>query len=325
MKFRREILQALSGGSFRSGKELGDSLGISRSAVWKHVKALRQLGLDVYAVRGKGYRLSLPLELLDHQVIFSAIPVATRSLVSAIEVQLELESTSEYLVRKARGGALSGHICFAERQTAGRGRRGRVWISPLGGNLYFSILWRFPEGPQSLGGLGLAVGVGIARALQKSGLGDVELKWPNDIYWRGMKLGGVLLEMFGESAGPCGVVIGIGVNVRMPGGVGTAIGQPWVDLETAIGRAVSRNKLAAIVTHEVFSAVREFQLGGLGRFLAEWRDLDALAGKQVRLVTPSESLVGTAVGVDANGALLLRKGGQVRRYYSGDVSLRLVS
>ena len=133
-------------------------------------------------------------------------------------------------LRRVEAGGRSGLVCTAEQQTAGRGRRGREWISPFGRNLYVSTVWEFTQGAAALEGLSLAVGVAVAQALKGLGLPEVQLKWPNDIQHEGKKLGGVLLEMVGDASRQCQVVVGIGVNVAMPGAAANAIDQAWTDI-----------------------------------------------------------------------------------------------
>jgi BirA family biotin operon repressor/biotin-[acetyl-CoA-carboxylase] ligase len=323
MSRRFHILTALSDGRFHSGEALGEALGISRTAVWKHLKALGEWGLDVHAVPGKGYRLAAPLELLRREPILAALDRDSRPLLAGLELHPHLASTNSHLSARAAAGLASGHACLTEYQTAGRGRRGRGWVSPFAANIYLSVLWRFTLSPAALGGLGLAVGVAVARTLQQAGLHDIGLKWPNDVMWRGGKLAGTLLEMSGESSGPVAVVIGIGLNVRMPAPAGAVIDQPWVDLETALGRGVSRNAVAGRLLHHLLQALRQYQLAGLTPFLEEWRRHDLIAGKTVRLQLPHRILTGVAQGVDPSGALLLQDRGTITRHTAGDVSVRL--
>lgn len=322
MSKRFDILHTLGDGRFHSGEQLGAALGVSRTAVWKHLQALGELGLDIYAVPGKGYRLAAPLELLQRDTVLASLTPASRALLTALELHPSLDSTNRYLSAQAASLA-SGHACLAEHQTAGRGRRGRTWVSPFAANIYLSLLWHFTLSPAAVSGLGLVSGVAVARALRQVGLKDIGLKWPNDVMWCGRKLGGTLLEVAGESFGPIKVVTGIGLNVRMPSPAGAQIDQAWVDLETALGNKVSRNAVAGLLLHHVLLAMEQFQAAGLAAFLDEWRQWDIIAGKTVRLHLPHDTLTGIAQGVDHNGALLLHRGGTVSSYMAGEVSVRL--
>lgn len=323
MSKRFEILKTLGDGRFHSGAQLGIALGVSRTAVWKHLQALGELGLDIYAVPGKGYRLASPLELLQRDAILTALTEESRALLSELELHLYLNSTNSYLSSKAFAQLPSAYACMAEYQSAGRGRRGRTWISPFAANVYLSLLWRFTMSPAAVSGLGLVTGVAVARALHQAGLRDIGLKWPNDVMWRSRKLAGTLLEMTGESFGPINVVIGVGLNVRMPLHAGAHIDQAWVDMETALGSAVSRNTMAGLLLHHLLLALQQFQATGLAPFLEEWRQRDMIAGKTIHLQLPHETISGIVKGVDHNGALLLQSKGIISSHMAGEVSVRL--
>jgi len=322
MSLRFEILKTLGDGRFHSGAQLGRALGVSRTAVWKHLQALGELGIDIFAVTGKGYRLAQPLELLDRDTIVTALTTESRALLADLELHSHLDSTNSYLSAKA-ASLPSGQVCLAEYQASGRGRRGRAWVSPYAANVYLSLLWRFSVSPAVLSGLGLVSGVAVARALREAGLRDIGLKWPNDVTWQGRKLAGTLLEMSGESYGPINVVIGVGVNVRMPATAGGRIDQAWVDMETALGNRVSRNALAGLLLHQLLLAMQQFQDKGLAPFLQEWQQWDIVTGKTIRLQLPNETLTGIAKGIDRNGALLLQCRGTISSYMAGEVSVRL--
>ena len=323
MSLRFDALKLLGDGGFHSGAELGARLGVTRTAVWKHIRALGELGLDIYAVPGKGYRLASPLEWLDAAAIRAAMADDTRRLLSGLEIHTRLDSTNTYLMKHAAAGLASGHACLAEYQESGRGRRGRHWVSPFAANIYLSILWRFMLDPAQLSGLGLAVGVGLSRALRAAGVSELALKWPNDVLCNGRKLAGTLLEMNGESFGASTVVVGIGINCRMPSTAGAHIDQAWTDLEQVLVRPVSRNELAGHVLTHILRVLRDFQREGLAPFLDEWQRHDAARGKTVSLQLPNETITGIAAGIDQSGALLLSRNGMTHRYLSGEVSLRL--
>jgi BirA family biotin operon repressor/biotin-[acetyl-CoA-carboxylase] ligase len=316
------LLNILADGHFHSGTELGEQLGVSRAAVWKQVRRLQsEWGLEVFAVRGRGYRLAEPLEPLAQEKILDHLPNGVRNRVS-ITVCASVDSTSRVLMDQALTGAVSGSVCFAEHQTAGRGRRGRQWVSPFGANLYFSLLWRWSEGAATLSGLSLALGVALARALRDFTPVKLEFKWPNDLLCQGQKLGGVLLDMRGEGSGPCTVVIGIGLNVRMPAAAARSISQPWVDLETLAGRHVARNELAAALLTQVVAALDAFRQSGLQAFRDEWLACDRFKDSPVELQLPDRVELGIERGIDESGALLLEQNGRLHRFLSGEISLR---
>ena len=324
------LLGELADGRFHSGSTLAATLGISRTAVWKRIQRLREaLGLDIAAVPGRGYRLQSPLELLDAERIRVAMVPRWREAV-AIHTHISLDSTNRHLLERAAAGAAAGEVCFAEHQSAGRGRRGRSWVSPLGRNLYFSILWHMPTGPGNPAGLGLAVGVALAEVLAgwlserapKAAAG-LALKWPNDLYWEGRKLGGILLEMRGEVGATGTVVVGIGLNLAMGTASGAGeIDQPWTDLQRVCGQDVDRNALAGALLSAVMAALARYDEAGLAPFMAGWRRFDAFRDRPVVLLTGSGRVEGVARGIDAAGALRVESGGRMQRFFSGEVSLR---
>ena len=325
MKVWLSLLQVLADGRFHSGEALGELLGMSRAAVWKQLRKLQARGINIQAVRGRGYRLPYPIEFLCAESIQAALPDAARALIAGIETFPEIDSTSSYLKSRATQGATSGSVCLAESQGAGRGRQGRTWISPFGCNLYLSLLWRFNAGPGAIAGLSLVVGVALAHALEPIVGHRVGLKWPNDVVWHGEKLAGILVEIAGEASGPSYAVIGIGVNIRMPEDAGGDIDQPWTDLARVCRQPVSRNALAASVLEQVTQALRRFEVQGLDAFLNPWRELDATVGKPIELHLPGRVIGGQAKGIDENGALMIQVGNELRRFASGEVSLRIPS
>jgi len=317
------LLTLLADGRFHSGAALGDALGVTRSAVWKAVQVCSEHGIDIHSVRGKGYRLAQELDLLQQDRIVSQLDMSVRPLLGDLEIHHEIDSTSKHLLRLAADGAATGTACFAEAQTGGRGRRGRSWVSPFGSNIYLSVLWRFAQGPAALSGLSLAIGVAVLETVQALGIDGGGLKWPNDVLWNGRKLAGVLLDLSAEAGGPSTVVVGVGLNVRMPDSAALSIDQPWVDLHSLLPVAPpSRNFIAAQLLGRVLAALSEFEREGLTPFQARWARWDCLAGQPVALLLPTQRITGRAQGIDATGALLLETEGQVRAYASGEVSVR---
>ncbi len=322
MPHRYRLIEMLADGRFQSGEVLGAELGLSRAGVWKQLRKLASLGLDVQAVRGRGYRLARPLELLDKSRIAAEVSAGTRARISRLDVHPEVDSTSSVLRRQLDDGAESGHVCIAETQSAGRGRRGRRWFSPFGANLYLSMLWRFDCGPAALGGLSLAAGVAVLKTVQRAGVRQAGLKWPNDIYSKDAKLAGVLVELSGEAAGPCQAIVGIGINIEMPDGAGPVLDQPWIDVQQLVDAKVSRNRLAVDLLDELVSTFGRYEAEGLAAFIDTWQDHDLLAGRLVELRFPHKIVRGNAGGIDMQGALLVEVQGEIQRFTSGDVSLR---
>jgi BirA family transcriptional regulator, biotin operon repressor / biotin---[acetyl-CoA-carboxylase] ligase len=305
-----------------SGARLARELGVSRAAVWKHIQKLRALGLPVAARAGEGYRCAAPVEWLDAERLRAALSDEACALVRALDVHFELDSTSSELSRRVAEGAPSGVVCFAETQSGGRGRRGRAWHSPLGANLYFSVLWRFDAGIAALSGLSLAVGIALARALR--GLGaDVALKWPNDVVAGGRKLAGVLVEVGGEWQGPCHAIVGVGINLRMPDRV-PAIEQPWTDLATLLGASMPpRERVAAAVLDALLPGLALFACAGAPALATSFAPFDALAGREIEVHAGNESFRARAAGIDEHGRLrVIDEQGIERLLGSAEVSVR---
>lgn len=317
----RELLSLLADGRFHSGEVLGHALGVSRANVWLALRGLESYGLQVERLKGRGYRLARPLELLSTESLGAFLTPQTSAQLSNLELFLSLDSTNGYLMQRAAEGAACGSVCLAEHQTAGRGRRGRSWVSPLGRNLYLSLLWRFDEGPMRLAGLSLAVAVGVVEALEKSGIGGLTIKWPNDIFYHGSKVGGILLEVAGESSGPCYVVVGVGLNIDMPATAMAAVMQPWANLPREVS-IPSRNELAAQLLNQLFTVMLDYPRHGLAPYHQRWRRYDLAADRQVDLHLHDRVISGVARGVDETGALLVEHDGRLASYASGEVSLR---
>jgi BirA family biotin operon repressor/biotin-[acetyl-CoA-carboxylase] ligase len=320
-----ELLAALARPDGASGSELAARFGVTRAAVWKRIEALRAAGLAVEARAGRGYRLAGSPDLLDADAIRTALPADARALLAALRVDAEIDSTSSALLRDAADGAASGSVRLAERQTAGRGRRGRAWQSPVAANVYLSVLWRFGGGLSALAGLSIVAGVAAARALKACGAPGVGLKWPNDLVLDGRKLGGILVDAAGEWQGPCQAVVGIGVNVRMPPGVGAGIDQPWTDLARALAPAAppARNAVAAALVGELLPALARFDAEGLAPFRAGFEALDALAGRAIDVHDGGVPWPARAAGLCEDGRLrVIDASGLEHRLAAAEVSVR---
>ena len=324
MNLRYSIIRRLADGRFHSGEDLAEAFGITRAAIWKHIKKIQELlDMEIFSVRGKGYRLNYPLELLDEEKIRAAMSPESQDLLQKLEIHQSIESTNACLLEQEADDKISGQVCLAEQQTAGRGRRGRPWVSPFGNNIYFSLLWKFAMGPAQLSGLSLVAGISVVRSLETIGVSEVGLKWPNDIYWRERKLAGFLLEVTGESEGPSCVVLGAGINTGMSRSQGESIDQPWVTLsEITGGNNVSRNRLAGLVLGNLLQTMADFEKDGLQPLLEEWQRYDLYYNLPVTVHLGSKSLNGIHRGIDASGALLLEHDGEIQPFHGGEVSLR---
>ena len=320
----RVFLQ-LTDGRFHSGEDLAHTLGVSRSAIWKAARTLRGLGATVHAVRNRGYRLANPTEPLDATRIRAAIPHGVRQRLRRLDVAWTVGSTNTVLFERPNPPAGTSEVFLAEFQTSGRGRRGRKWLAPPGGAICLSLSWTFPEMPRDLGGLGLAIGVCVRRALTAHEVPNVQLKWPNDVLVDGRKLGGILIELRAESSGPACVIIGIGLNVALGASHLRRIAETGVaatDLASAGGRNISRNALAASLIHFCIDGLLEFEREGLRPFIDEWREADALRGRPIVVHAADDSTRGLARGIDLSGALLVETPHGLKRFISGEVTVR---
>jgi BirA family biotin operon repressor/biotin-[acetyl-CoA-carboxylase] ligase len=312
------LLETLADGRFHSGETLARAAGVSRSAVWKQVARLAELGLEIQRVPGRGYRIAGGLDLLDGARIRAALDPATRAVLELIEVHRSIDSTNSYLNERVTAGHAA---CLAEHQSAGRGRVGRHWISPFGANLYCSVAWTFAALPPGIQALALAAGAAVAQSIDADGRLGVGLKWPNDLVVADRKLGGVLVELRGEPPGVTRVVVGVGINLRMPPAAGTAIDQPWTDLAT-LGVVPSRNQLAASVLDALVAMLQRFAREGFAASYDSWSARDATRGRDVSVRADGRPLRGIARGIDRDGSLRLEVDGDLRRMVVGEISLR---
>tara|TARA_Y100001934_G_scaffold10004_1_gene13061 strand:- start:1953 stop:2918 length:966 start_codon:yes stop_codon:yes gene_type:complete len=314
----QQLIRLLADGQFRSGSELGEALGISRAAIWKRIQRLEEFGLALESVKGKGYRLAQPVDLID--------PLSLQTVL-AERAQLHYQWVTESTNADAlaiRGPVRRPQVFVTECQTAGRGRRGRQWQSPFAANLYFSIRFPVSGGFAALGGLSLAVGVAVAQALQELDPPlPITLKWPNDLQINGAKVGGVLIELAGEMDGQVDVVIGVGVNGRMTGHQARDIDQAWTDLASELAVMPSRTELAACVLTHLLEMLPLFARQGFAAFLDAFEEYDAVRGKEVQVQSGEQMMSGLAAGVVADGALRLETADGVREVYGGEVSLRV--
>ncbi len=321
----RALLSVLADGKFHSGQELGQHLGISRSAIWKHMRRLEEEGLEIYSVKGRGYRIPGGLDLLNLDLLNKSLSPALRQKLGDIDLQLNTASTNASAMQDCLRGNCHGNLYLAEQQSAGRGRRGRTWVSPFGRNLYFSLVWRFEQGVGALEGLSLVVGLALVQALEEMGLAGAQLKWPNDLLVNGRKLAGILLEINGETSGACQVVIGVGINVAMPYQQGEQIDQPWTDLTTEMRtESLSRNGVLAACLNQLVPLLIQFSEGGFVEFAQHWQEYNAHQGKSITLQVGDNEISGVCQGVDASGALLLDTGQGVQTYHGGEISIQRV-
>lgn len=317
-RIRVEIVKALKNGEFVSGENLANALSLSRSAISNHVKALCALGLDVFSVKGRGYCLPQPISMLEKSEITTILNSSSAS--EYIQVHNIVTSTND-IIKQRLSELKNGAVCVAEAQTAGRGRRGRQWVSPFGASVYMTMLWRFESGYQSMAGLSLLVGIAVNRTIASMGYNGCQLKWPNDVYANNKKLCGILIEVEGQVGASTDAIIGIGINVNLPTCI-DKIDQPYIDLSQVLGQSVDRNLVTATLIQHLWDMLPIFESEGLIPFLSEWEIADLYYMKAIVLQSGKQQVQGICRGIDKSGALLMEVNGQVRAFHGGEISVR---
>jgi BirA family transcriptional regulator, biotin operon repressor / biotin---[acetyl-CoA-carboxylase] ligase len=328
MTYNAALLRALAPGRPVSGEALGRELGMSRAAVWKAVRRLVTLGMDIEALPGRGYRLAGALTLLDASAVRNALPAPVSRRIGRLEVLANTDSSNARIL-EAAGPLDELAVCLAEYQAAGRGRRGRRWLAPPGGGICLSVGGRLPAAPSDFATLSTAVGIACAGALEASGAGPIRLKWPNDLLLGAGKLGGILIELRGESQGPSTIAVGVGLNIRLGDSVRNEIcalgGLPPADLSGKAGAAPDRNVVAAALVTAIVGCLERAPGELADDVLAQWRLRDALLDRVVRIQDAGPERIGIARGLDRSGALLLEEAdGVLRRVTAGEASIRTV-
>lgn len=318
------VLHVLSDNEFHSGPDIARVLGISRASVSNALRDVDEVGLTLYKVPGRGYRLLDPVQWLEREMILRHLGKDGARF--NLEVLDTVDSTNSLLLRRSASGAYSGTtgipVTVAELQTGGRGRRGRHWYSGLGDSLVFSLLWRFEHGASFLSGLSLAVGVAIIRALESCGVEGAVLKWPNDVIFNFCKLAGILIELQGDMLGPTVAVVGVGMNLKLSNKIQARIDQGVTDIFHICGEMPDRNRLLAVLLINIAQTMQEFEHKGFLAFKQEWIRRHVCQDKAVRLQLPDGSAEsGTVQGVGNDGSLLLRTSGGIRSFSGGEISL----
>jgi len=253
---------------------------------------------------------------------FSPFFLDKSEAVPCIHLFDSLTSTNTWLKQNGH----CGEVCIAEQQTAGRGRRGKQWLSPKAENIYLSLNWCFKSIPTHLSLLSLVVGISIAKALQKIGLSDHGVKWPNDIYWQGLKMGGILIESVTsttrQQTSGLGVIIGIGLNINMPSDLGHKIDQPWISLSKILEQRIDRNPLLALLLEQLINDLQNFELLDPAHFQQQWQYWDVLNGQSVTLLQQHQQIAGTVQGLDAQGRIGIKlPSGQLQYFSSAEIRL----
>ena len=312
------VVRALADGRPRDRVALARECGLRGVEFDEALERLSGLGVALTAERD-AVALPRPVDLLDAGRVLRAVP---RLQPESVHVRFAIDSTNTFLAERMRAGAAAPELCAAEIQTAGRGRRGRRWISGLGQSLVVSVSWRFTERSNELSGLSLAVGVALAEALAGGGFERVMLKWPNDLVVDDRKLAGILVEASHSRAGSAACVVGVGFNLDLTPVDSHRIDQPWTDFATAFGRVPGRSALAGQAANAILDACEQYRARGLAAFAARWAQRDALRGRRVRVSATGRPVEGTARGIDGDGALLVEHSAGVIRCNSGEVRVR---
>ena len=313
------ILHLLADGQFHSGEVLAQRFKVTRATIWNAVKHAESLGVEVFSIRGRGYKLPQAVELLEKNLVLAAIGEQREWF--NMQLLDEVASTNTFLMQQK--GAAHATCVAAHVQTKGKGRRGRTWVSQLGASLTFSLLWRFQCGAVALSGLSLAVGVALIRAFNSLGVNDTQLKWPNDVLVDGKKLAGILIELQGDLEGPSAAVIGVGVNLNLPKNVLNSIDQPAIDLVNVSAKSINQSELLGVILKHLADVLSTFESHGFIGLRDEWLRYHAYQNKPVRMLLPNGTHIQGAVqGVADDGILLVETALGLQRFSAGEISLR---
>lgn len=317
------LLHLLNSSRYVSGTELGRQLDLSRAAIWKQIKQLEQLGLDIETHRQQGYRLSQAYRFFDPEQLKTALEVKAVP-VAHLEVYPSCPSTNLRLHEVLQQGqSIHQALVVADLQTAGRGRRGRAWMSPLGSSICLSWGWRFDGSAQQLEGLSLAVGVVIVETLQQLGIEGVGLKWPNDLYTAEGKLGGILIELAGDLAGPCELILGVGLNDTRPQHQ-IELDQPLAYLSECATALPDKNQLAALLTQGIFKLLSRYLEQGFTAYSGAWNDFHIWHNRQARVLAQGRQEQVRLGGVNQRGELeVFDQAGASRFLSGGEISVRV--
>lgn len=314
------LLRLLADGRLHSGQELAIVLGVSRTAIWKQLAKLEALGLELQSQARKGYCLPGGLDLLEKESIRKGLTPQVNKAIDQFELFELLDSTNAWLMRQKSRPGIS--VCLSECQTAGRGRRGRQWVSPFAHNVYMSLRITVETGFGALEGMSLAIGVAVADALEELGAKDIKLKWPNDILWCERKLGGVLIEAAGDPSGRCHAVIGLGLNLKAQASMVKCIDQPWVALDEILSVDPGRNQSVSTLLNHIIPVLESYEKQGFRPYKSRWEMLNAHLNQRVSLQAGISQTVGLVCGVSESGGLLLATEQGIETFHGGEVSLR---
>lgn len=316
-----QLFKLLADGKLYSTASVASAFGGETPPLETLAALLGSYGVEIEIAGDDRLRLKHPIELLEVDRIVAALQ-RSGSAPHRIDLAFSIDSTNQALMERAGREDTHRHVCLAEFQRMGRGRRGKAWIAPLGSGLCMSVAWDLRVAPEILLSLGLTTATVAVRVLRNLGIDDVGIKWPNDIWWKNRKLGGVLVETRVGPHKKHTAVAGIGINVAFPQRRLHEIEQPYTDIQTALGRGVSRNALATALLDELHTAFTNFERFGFAPFYDECRGYGVVYGQKVQLSCRGARLVGRAFGIDQSGALSLEMEDSTCRFEAGDLSLR---
>lgn len=305
---------------FVSGQQISEQLGISRTAVWKHIRVLKQRGYVIESYTKKGYCLREAPELLSEQAIEEGL--STKVVGRHIVYRERVDSTNNVAKKLADEGAPEGTIVVAEEQTGGRGRINRLFLSPFAKGVWFSLILRPNIPPMEVSKMTLLAAVAVARAIRHHGLTDCGIKWPNDILVKGRKMVGILTELNGSAEKVNYIIMGIGVNTGITAEDLSKDLQPIVTSFAREGVRVSRLALLETLLKEIEGLYQTVCREGFAPILAEWRALSCMLGQDVTVTSIDKTFSGKAVDIDENGNLLVATPEGVEVVMAGDIHVR---
>jgi len=318
-----EVLTLLDNNRYYSGQALAQRFNVTRATIHNCIVKIESLGISVERIRGLGYRLMQPVDLLNHAEIQSKLSSQAANKLADIQCLQEIDSTNRYAAELELPQAGEFSLVLAEMQTAGKGRRGRQWVSPYAANIYMSVLWSLQRPLHEAGMLSPMLAISMLNALTELGVSGLSLKWPNDIYCHNTKLAGLLIECSGEISGGCKMVVGMGVNVFMSRFENIQIDQQWTDIHSQTQDwQYSRNDVAAKLVDNVVSGLVKFESNSFENLVYAWSQWDIMKDKQVELHSAQSVKTGVARGIDSDGCLLLESSNGIEKISAGDVSLR---
>ena len=332
------LIQSLSHDEYVSGQALAERYAVTRATINNHISRLQEFGVQIECVSGRGYRLYHPVRLHDPENIKNGLAADVAQGLMELRCEQELESTNTTIQNYDLPPKQHFSVLTAERQTAGRGRRGRAWIAPYAANITMSLLWNFQGGMQNVGLLSPFLAVQLAQVLAQLGLSEVKVKWPNDVYCANKKIAGILIECSGEVNANCRMVIGLGLNVfmsqRFPKtsqqSPNQTIDQAWTDVITEFPTITKgRDEIAASCINALVRGLQDYETheGHLyetfcGAFCDIWSEWDWLANKAVRVDSETCNVHGVAMGITDSGGLRLVTQEGEQEIVIGEVSVR---